>query len=390
MSITLNQSQEDAIDAMLIFLIDPNQKYFILSGGPGYGKSTLIRSIKTTLFERYKVLSGVTGRDPWSGGIVFTATTNSAADSISTEGVPCQTIHKLLGLTVVDKKLVKRSNNCLKNNIVVIDEYTLIDPALFRFLDESCSKVILVGDRDQLLAVKGMAQAIRDREPDFILTEPMRTKNPDILNVTNTLRDWVHYGDSELDIEGMKNVSWISRDDFLDVVHDTKNDFSKSRIISHTNNCSIFWNQEIRKSRGLPKHFIVGEPVINNTFMMYSRKFTFPTDSEYTITDVNFDMDNIPFYSIADNTGFEIGSVYALNNHHPGANTIILDIRSQYASTIYKAQGRTFDTVYIDLESFPPSTSRSVLTRSLYVGASRAKEKVVFVGELHPTLLGKL
>lgn len=390
MTITLNQSQEDAIDAMLTFLIDPNQKYFVLSGGPGYGKSTLIRSIKTSLFERYKVLSGVLGRDPWSGGITFTATTNSAADSISTEGIPCQTIHRLLGLTVVDKKLVKRSNNCFKNNIVVIDEYTLIDPALFRFLDESCSKVILVGDRDQLLAVKGMAQALKNHEPDFILTEPMRTKNPDILKVTNILRDWVHYGESELDIEGMSNVSWISRDDFLDVVHDPVVSFNNSRIISHTNASSIYWNQEIRKSRGLPDHFIEGEPVINNTFVKHSKNISFPTDSEYTVQTVSTDNEGYVYYTLVDSYGKQYEDVYPLESMGSTTGRLFLDLRSQYASTIYKAQGRTFDDIYIDLESFPPSVSRSVLTRSLYVGASRAKEKVIFVGELHPTLLGIL
>jgi ATP-dependent exoDNAse (exonuclease V) alpha subunit len=84
---------------------------------------------------------------------------------------------------------------------------------------------------------------------------------------------------------------------------------------------------------------------------------------------------------------------------HAGGTDIVIhgpdkykhfDLRSRYSSTVYKAQGRSFETIYIDLTGFPDNITRDVLVRSLYVGASRARKKVVFIGELSERLQDKL
>lgn len=390
MDIVLNESQEKSVELLLGFLLNDSKKYFVLTGGPGYGKSTVVKYIQKHLKKRYEVLCKVMGQQPRWHTYAFTATTNSAADSISTASYPARTIHSALGLVVVDGKLVRRTSSSYANTVVFIDEYTYIDPALYRFLDESTVKVVFIGDRDQLLAVKGMAQRIQNLEIDAQLLEPMRTDSPDILEVTRVLREWVQYNPAEeLNIDGMKDVRWMSRQDFIDEINSAQKDFQDTRIISHTNADAIQWSKLIRESLGLPEHWVVGEVVTNNKFTK-NRYTIFPTDAEYYIESVHAeDPCDIQYVIVGqDGLNHNVGSKHDGLAHH-GLPRVILDLRAQYSSTVYKAQGRSFDHVVIDLDSFTPNTSYSVLTRSLYVGASRARKSITFVGELHPTLLEK-
>lgn len=389
MDITLNESQEKSVESLLGFLLDDSKKYFVLSGGPGYGKSTVIKYIQKHLRKRYEVLCKIMGQQPRWDKYVFTATTNSAADSISTVDYPARTIHSVLGLIVVDGKLVRKTYVSYTNTVIFVDEYTYIDPALDRFLDQSAVKVVFIGDKDQLLAVKGMAQRIRNLEVDAMLLEPMRTCSPDIIEVTRVLREWVRYNPAEeLNIAGMKDVKWMSRQDFIDEIHSAQKDYQDTRIISHTNADAIRWSSLIRESLGLPKHWVVGEVLTNNKYARHGG-INYPTDSEYYVRNVLVDNYGFTLYTIVNQEGFD-HIVYSKHDVNPQVSkSLVLDLRAQYSSTVYKAQGRSFDHVVIDLDSFTPNTSYSVLTRSLYVGASRARKSITFVGELHPTLLEK-
>ena len=58
------------------------------------------------------------------------------------------------------------------------------------------------------------------------------------------------------------------------------------------------------------------------------------------------------------------------------------DLRYTYASTINKAQGSTYDTVYIDLNDLAKCNDRDLQLRLLYVAVSRARHKVVFTGDI--------
>ena len=53
-----------------------------------------------------------------------------------------------------------------------------------------------------------------------------------------------------------------------------------------------------------------------------------------------------------------------------------------FASTVNKAQGSTYDTVYLDLNDIGKCQDRDQVNRMLYVGVSRAKHKVVFTGDI--------
>ena len=58
------------------------------------------------------------------------------------------------------------------------------------------------------------------------------------------------------------------------------------------------------------------------------------------------------------------------------------DFRQKDAATVYKAQGSTYHTVFLDLTNIGSCTQNDQLARMLYVGASRATTRLVLYGEL--------
>ena len=59
-----------------------------------------------------------------------------------------------------------------------------------------------------------------------------------------------------------------------------------------------------------------------------------------------------------------------------------IDLRAAYACTINKAQGSTFDRVFIDLDDIRRCNSGDQIARMLYVGVSRARHQVFLTGDL--------
>lgn len=374
MQLTLNNSQQEGYDKILAFLNNPEQNMFILSGGPGTGKSFFINYLMQNLHSAQNTINKLLGRP--IEHFEYTATTHSAVDNLTVTGRlgGARTIQSLLGLRVVNGELVPARRVDYTGHVIVIDEYTLIDHKLLKFIEDAGGKIIYVGDSNQLLAVKGLAYKLQNHTPDHILTEPMRTKSPEILETVALFLNLVQGKEPEnVAIKESGCVQCITFDDFKALVQNPDSDFSGSRIITHTNADAIEINQAIRQASGLPEHFIAGERVILNKYTQKGR-LNFKTDSEYNIIEY---LGN-SVYSVCDDWG----------------NTFVMDsafdLRSMYSSTIYKAQGRSFDTIYINLSGFPNNISRSVLTRSLYVAASRARKRIVFIGDLSEKLLEKL
>ncbi len=152
-------------------------KFLIITGGPGTGKTTTIARILALLIEEYlynkKQKYAKKGGDGFN--ILLAAPTGKAAirmlDSIRSaqqtinlsekiqEYLPQQasTLHKLLGY-IPDSIVFKHNkNNHLKADIVLVDEASMIDIAMMAKLFEAVSedtKLILIGDKDQLSSVE--------------------------------------------------------------------------------------------------------------------------------------------------------------------------------------------------------------------------------------------
>lgn len=131
---------------------------FILSGGPGTGKTTTINTM-ICYFEKE-------GMD-----ILLAAPTGRAAKRMTeATGYEARTIHRMLelnGALTEEQRSInfeRNEENPLEADVIIIDEMSMVDIHLFQSLLKAVSvgtRLIMVGDVDQLPSV-GPGQILRD------------------------------------------------------------------------------------------------------------------------------------------------------------------------------------------------------------------------------------
>jgi exodeoxyribonuclease V alpha subunit len=142
-----------------------NSAVMILTGGPGTGKTTVVRG----LVEVYAELHGlslnpktyVEKEEPFP--IVLAAPTGRAAKRLAeSTGLPAMTIHRLLGFNGQEKD--EETEREVVGRLIIIDEMSMVDTwlahQLLKALHEDV-QVVFVGDQDQLPPV-GPGQVLKD------------------------------------------------------------------------------------------------------------------------------------------------------------------------------------------------------------------------------------
>lgn len=185
--ISYDQVQKDAIKNAL------QSKVFILTGGPGTGKTTVING----LIETYAALHRI-DLEKKDIPIILAAPTGRAARRMNElTGLPSATIHRHLGLNGDND--YQAMDDYLDCDLIIIDEFSMVDTWLANQLFSSISsntQVIIVGDSDQLPSVgpgQVLADLLKIKElPQLALTKIFRqSEDSTIVTLANQMRQGI-------------------------------------------------------------------------------------------------------------------------------------------------------------------------------------------------------
>lgn len=131
------------IEAIHTFFKEPIS---ILTGGPGTGKTTIVKGILSLYKDFYP-----------AARIALCAPTGRAAKRLAQlSDANATTIHSLLKWDLESNTFLKNSKDPLDYDLLIVDEFSMVDQWLFYhllFASKQISKILLIGDEDQLPSV---------------------------------------------------------------------------------------------------------------------------------------------------------------------------------------------------------------------------------------------
>ena len=356
-------------------------KMLVITGGPGVGKTTIVRAILAILgAKRVRVaLCAPTGR--------------AAKRLTEVTGLEAKTIHRLLEVNPADGRFRRGPSSPLECDLLVVDETSMVDVPLMHALIRAVpprAAVVFVGDVDQLPSV-GPGQVLEDiissgAVPVVRLTEVFRQaaasrivvnahrvnrgEMPELSTSPDRPSDF-YFVEIDTPEEGLPKIIQIVAERIpqrfgLDAVRDVQ-------VLSPMNRGAIgarSLNIELQKilNPGQPQAiqrfgttFALGDKVmqIENDYDkdVYNGDIGFVRAIDADLGDVTIEFDGRPI-------------LYAAHE----LDQVVL----AYATTVHKAQGCEYPAVVI-----PVTTQHyPMLQRNLiYTGITRGRKLVVLVGQ---------
>lgn len=179
--LALAAAQREAIARAL------TEKILVLTGGPGTGKTTLVRGVVAILEARDE-------------DVLLAAPTGRAAKRLAeATGIEAKTIHRLLEFSPRTGQFERNAERPLEADLLIVDEVSMLDAPLARALVDALpdeARLMLVGDADQLPSVgpgNVLADLIRSGTvPVVRLTEIFRqAQQSSIVTNAHRIRDGV-------------------------------------------------------------------------------------------------------------------------------------------------------------------------------------------------------
>ena len=392
----------EQVEAKLAITLAPQQKkalylaldsgVMVLTGGPGTGKTTVIKAL-------ISIFNSIGAK------VVLAAPTGRAAKRMSeATGEEAKTVHRMLEMdrgVNGENKFFRNSKNPLDENIVIVDEASMLDlfltEALMRAMKRG-ARLILIGDSDQLPSVGAgnilfdiisserintvkLTEIFRQSKESLIITNAHRINEgtPPVLNITNNDFFFVRR-ERESDIpdtiaslitERLPRTYGMSIKDKIQVITPSKKgsggvetlnlalqdklnpqkEFKREksahgtvfregdRVMQVANNYEIEWEKNGVTGIGL----FNGD--IGTIIKIDKNKDSMKIDFEDKIVEYSFDL--------------------------------LDELELAYAITVHKSQGSEYPVVIIPMYSCPPMLmSRNLL----YTAVTRARRMVILVG----------
>ena len=373
--IELDETQREAVKMGVC------EPLFIITGGPGTGKTTILKII-AQINEELNA-----GED----NNIFLSPTGRAARRITeSTGYPAKTIHSALGLDIIDdERFVEEGfkEECLKDVRVIVDEASMIDlwtmDGLLRNIDNS--SLGLIGDIDQLPSVR-CGSILRD-----------------LINcglVPCVKLDHIHRQSADaLDIcENAQNIkngihSLNTGEDFKIIEAETLEDAEKNLIEAALKQIYYYKADNVKVlcpfKKGYCGVYRVNNILQNEINPSHGKiELTIPNDMVIRVGDPVMQLKNIDEASNGD-----IGYVTEITKDEvhvifTGANPTSVeysytDAREQltlaYATTVHKSQGSEYDSVVLCLT---PKHGLMKRRNILYTGITRGKHMVTLIGTM--------
>ena len=396
-NIKLSSKQKEALEAV------NKHNVTVITGGPGTGKTTIIRS----LIKLYKT---------HGKKVVLCAPTGRAAKRITeTTGEEAKTLHRLLEIGKIEEegKIASIDYDVapLDADVIVVDEISMVDVFLMNYLMKAIylgTKVVLVGDVDQLPSV-GPGSILKD----IINSEKIETihldkifrqaaKSKIIVNAHRVNEGEKFLNKKEIEENNIKDL----RDDFF-YINEGKQEKILEQVISlskdrlkNYGNYDFFNNIQVLTPT---KKGMLGTKELNKVLQntlnpskegekekIYSGTIFRKGDRIMQIKN-NYDI----YWEKEDDYGSgvfngELGTILKIDEEEKQIQVKYDDekivwypysdldqIEHAYAITIHKAQGSEFDVVIIVVAQSSPI----LLTRNLlYTGITRAKDLLIVIG----------
>ena len=354
----------------------------VITGGPGTGKTTLVRSI-AAVFKQI------------GSRICLAAPTGRAARRLSeVTGKPAHTIHKLLAYNFDDHFFGRNQDNPIDADIIIIDEASMVDaPLMYHLLNAVAlsSRLVIVGDAFQLppvgpgniladlinsgmISVCHLTTIFRQAAESLITMNAHRVRNgelPELFALDDTTPlDSEFYLIEETDLETIANKICHLCAEVLPE-HLNLDPFKSIQVLSPVHKGivgTINLNQKLQSALNPGKNMLTG---INHAFKPGDKVMNLKNNYQKEV--YNGDIGTIikidPAGSLVSIDFYGRPVDYAMDE--------LEDLTLGYAISVHKSQGSEYPVVIL-----PLITRHYVMLQRnlLYTAITRAKSLVILIG----------
>lgn len=365
----------------------------IITGGPGTGKTTIIKCILAMLKkEGLKVLMAApTGR--------------AAKRMTETTGEESRTIHRLLDMGITEEGETLEGDTELDCDCVIIDEASMIDVLLMNNLLKALkegTRLVLVGDADQLPSVGPgavLSDLIEGSACKVVRLDMIYRQGKESLITLNAHR--INRGEAPLLNQKEGDFFFMSAPDqqgtkdlLVDLIETRLPRFNRGwdpvrdiQVLSPMRKGELginTLNEELKKilnPKGEDHKFTVfsrGDKVMQNrnNYRLKSRR-TLELNSGTFEEETGVFNGDVGFVAAIDDEDQTVTVFYDDERYVDYTSAELDDLELAYAITIHKSQGSEFPVVVIPMYMGPPM----LMNRNLiYTAVTRARQMVVLLG----------